>query len=158
VETIWSKSFVQKRERFDGADVAHQLLNCADCLDWLRLPGRSGADWRVLLGDLVLRGSIYPSERQRVPDWPMDELLGRLHTSLCDAMIGDCVRGSLLSRQQYVVDAQAWGLADPRARPEKPMTDHDFSKWTEGMADDRSNQTGRPARPEADAKRPGHHH
>jgi hypothetical protein len=42
-EMIWSKAFVQERERFDGADVAHLLLCCAPRLDWERVLRRFGA-------------------------------------------------------------------------------------------------------------------
>ena len=109
-------------------------------MDWSRLLGRFGADRRVLLGHQVLFGYIYPSERQRVPDWVMDELLRRLQRSVRAAPIRDRLcRGTLLSRQQYVVDVQEWDFADPRARPEYPMTDHDITQWTAGIADDGSN-------------------
>ena len=138
-EMIWSKSFVQERERFDGAVVAHMLLKCADSLDWRRLLRRFGADWRVLLSHLVLFGYIFPSERQRVPDWVMDELVGRLQTSTCVAPIADRLcRGTLLSRQQYLLDVEQWGFIDPRTRPENPMTDDDIATWTAGIADDGS--------------------
>src|SRR6266576_3956673 len=36
-EMIWSKSFVQERERFDGADVMHLIHHFGEGLDWRRL-------------------------------------------------------------------------------------------------------------------------
>jgi hypothetical protein len=36
-EMIWSKGFVQERERYDGADIDHLLRAAADRLDWRRL-------------------------------------------------------------------------------------------------------------------------
>jgi hypothetical protein len=32
-EVIWSKAFVTERERYDGADIMHVLLACAETLD-----------------------------------------------------------------------------------------------------------------------------
>ena len=66
-EMIWSKSFVQERERFDGADVLHLLRAQADALDWPRLLDRFGPHWEVLLSHLVLFGFVFPAERDRVP-------------------------------------------------------------------------------------------
>ena len=77
-ESIWSKSFVMERERYDGADVAHIILAHGERLDWRRLIDRFGAYWRVLLSHLVLFGFIYPSERSRVPAWVLEELMQRL--------------------------------------------------------------------------------
>src|SRR5690242_18956621 len=74
-EMLWSKAFIQERELFDGADVAHLLLACIERLDWRHLLRRFGGHWRVLLAHLVLFGYIYPSERERVPGWVMQELL-----------------------------------------------------------------------------------
>ena len=33
-ESVWSKSFVMERERYDGADVAHIILAYGDRMDW----------------------------------------------------------------------------------------------------------------------------
>src|SRR5712692_6569929 len=76
-EMIWSKAFVQERERFDGADVAHLLREVGPSLDWPRLLMRFGDYWRVLLSHLILFGFIYPDKRQNVPAWVMDELIRR---------------------------------------------------------------------------------
>ena len=48
-ETIWSKSFIIERERYDGADVAHILRAQGPSLDWQRILRRFGDHWRVLL-------------------------------------------------------------------------------------------------------------
>src|SRR5262249_30892737 len=58
-EILWSKAFIMERERFDGADVAHLLLCCAQNLDWDRLLARFGPHWRVLLTHLLLFGYVY---------------------------------------------------------------------------------------------------
>src|SRR5207248_141969 len=77
-EMIWSKSLIQERERFDGADVAHLLHARCEHLDWPRLVDRFGPNWRVLLAHMVLFGFIYPSETNRLPQPILRELIGRL--------------------------------------------------------------------------------
>ena len=46
-EMIWSKAFVQERERFDGADIAHLIRSRGEGLDWERLLRRFGRHWRA---------------------------------------------------------------------------------------------------------------
>jgi hypothetical protein len=140
-EMLWSKAFIQERERFDGADVAHLLLARAPSLDWPRLLRRFGDNWRVLLAHLVLFGYIYPSERDRVPHWVLNELMRRLAGSLSAPAPHERVcRGTLLSRQQYLIDAQCWGYRDVRQLAENPMSEWDIAAWTAGIADDGSKE------------------
>ena len=67
-EMIWQKAFIQERERFDGADVAHLIHAHGRTLDWRRLLDRFGPHDRVLFGHLVLFGYIYPAARTAFPD------------------------------------------------------------------------------------------
>jgi predicted nucleotidyltransferase len=133
-ETIWMKAYIMERERFDGADIAHILVTCAEKLDWQHLVRRFGRDWRVLLSHLVLFGYIYPSEQARIPTTIMDDLIGRLkkdaarpgaHERLC--------RGTLLSRKQYLVDVQKWGFQDARLQKRVQMDSEDISQWTKAI-------------------------
>ena len=136
-EMLWSKALIQERERFDGADVAHLLLAQADKLDWKRLLRRFSGNWRVLFAHLILFGYIYPTERYRVPGWVMHELLRRLTTSLGAPSPTERVcRGTLLSRQQYLIDTEQWGFLDARLRPDNPMSESDIATWTAGIVDD----------------------
>lgn len=134
-EMIWQKAFVMERERYDGADVAHLLHDCAGRLDWHRLLDRFGARWRVLLGHLVLFGFIYPAQRDRIPRGVMDELLGRLRRELDAPPPADphC-HGTLLSREQYLGDIAARGYADARLAPLGTMSEEDVAHWTAGIA------------------------
>ena len=116
-ESLWSKAFVQERDRFDGADIAHIILLAAERLDWRRLIDRFGENWRVLLGHLILVGFIYPSERTRIPSWVMRELLGRLQPELDTPAPERLCYGPYLSRTQYVADLEQLGMLDARARP-----------------------------------------
>jgi hypothetical protein len=48
-------------------------------------------------------------------------------------------RGTLLSRQQYLIDTQCWAYLDPRLRPDNPMSVSDIARWTAGITEDGSN-------------------
>ena len=117
-ETIWSKSFVMERERYDGADVAHLLRAYSERLDWERLLERFGPHWRVLLSHLILFGFIYPFERGRIPPSVMDVLLDRVRSEMHNPpTAGQLCQGTLLSRVQYAIDIDRWGYQDARLPP-----------------------------------------
>ena len=133
-EMIWSKAFVLERERFDGADVLHVVRDCGPA--WtgsgccvgsgrsggcsrppgavrVRLPGRArpGAG----LGDEG-RWRRLQDDRRRSP-----------------AAAGVC-RGTLLSREQYLVDVERLGYMDGRlVSPEVHMSPKDVAGWTEAI-------------------------
>src|SRR5205814_4352669 len=75
---IWSKIFVQDHHRYDGADVAHMILKCHVQIDWRQLLSHMELYWELLLIALLYFRFIYPSERDVIPNWLMDELLERL--------------------------------------------------------------------------------
>jgi hypothetical protein len=78
-ELIWSKVWIQYRERYDGADVAHLILKNSDSIDWERLLSYMEQYWEVLLIHILNFRFIYPTEREKIPRWLLDELLSRLH-------------------------------------------------------------------------------
>jgi hypothetical protein len=135
-EMIWSKAFIMERERFDGADIVHLLLACAEQLDWRRLLQRFDPHWRVLLSHLILFGFVYPAHRNRIPAWLMDELLHRLREEMrvTPARDGVC-HGTLLSREQYLSDLEVQGLQDGRVAPYGNMTPEDTAGWTQAIPD-----------------------
>jgi putative nucleotidyltransferase-like protein len=137
-EMIWTKAMIMERERFDGADVAHLVRHCAGLVNWDRLVKRFGANWRVLLGHLVLFGFIYPGERSLVPSSLMKELMNRLQAEL-DVPTRDSkvCQGTLLSRAQYLVDMDDWGYEDARLAPRGSMTEEQIAEWTAAI--DKSN-------------------
>jgi hypothetical protein len=133
-ETLLSKAFIMERERFDGADVAHLLRARADRLDWRRLLDRFGPYWRVLLSHLVLFGFIYPAERGRVPDWVVQELLGRLQREREQgALPMQVCGGTLLSREQYLPDVREHGYQDGRIIPYGTMSAEEVAHWTQAI-------------------------
>src|SRR5947209_3932979 len=109
-EVIWSKSTVQDRDRFDGADVLHIIRRSGSQLDWRHLLDRMGANWEVLLAHIVMFRFVYPSDRDVIPAWLMQELLGRGgdQVALPNTPVRIC-RGPLLSRTQYELDVEEWG-------------------------------------------------
>src|SRR5215469_9821313 len=132
-EMIWMKAFIMERERFDGADIAHILLCCAAEIDWAHLVQRFGPDWRVLLSHLILFGYIYPGERARIPAAIMKDLIARLRSEARTAGPERLCRGTLLSRQQYLVDVQDWGFRDARLEERVQMNAKDIAAWTDAI-------------------------
>jgi hypothetical protein len=132
-EMIWMKAYIMERERFDGADIAHILRCCAAEIDWPHLVGRFGPDWRVLLSHLILFGYIYPGERAQIPPAIMEDLITRLRSEASNAGPERLCRGTLLSRQQYLVDAQEWGYRDARLEERVQMNKKDIADWTEAI-------------------------
>ncbi len=133
-ETIWSKAFIMERERYDGADIMHLILAHAEQLDWARILVRFAPHWRVLFSHLCLFGFIYPSERNRIPEWVMTVLMDRLAREMRTAPPTEkTCQGTLLSREQYLPDVQRWGLTDVRHTNASSMTPDDVVLWTKAI-------------------------
>lgn len=112
-ELIWSKAFIQLRHRYDGADVVHVLLKQHHDIDWRRLLGYMEVHWEVLLMHLLNFRWIYPTERNHVPRWLMDELIDRIGRQLeLPPPRHRICRGRLFSRVDYAVAVREWGFAD----------------------------------------------
>jgi hypothetical protein len=137
-EMIWSKAFVQERERFDGADIAHLIRGRGEALAWDRLLRRFGAHWRVLFGHLVTFGFIYPAERGKVPASVLNALCDRLKKEIeGPAPQGRVCFGTILSREQYLPDIGMWGYHDARLQPQGPMSPEEVAHWTACISKDR---------------------
>jgi len=142
-EMIWSKAFIMERERYDAADIMHLLLARAENIDWARLVRRFGPHWRVLFSHLLLFGFVYPSERNRIPEWVMTGLMDRLDQELRTAPPADkTCQGTLLSREQYLPDIQRWGLTDARHTNASSMTPDDVVLWTKAIDDKKPKEPG----------------
>lgn len=111
-EIIWSKAYVQERERYDGADIHHLLRAVGEGLDWDFLIERMRSHPEVLLAHLLLFRFAFPSEREKVPARVLDELFA-LSRRAPTSQEEELCRGTLLSNQQYVVDLER-GLRDAR--------------------------------------------
>jgi hypothetical protein len=140
-EMIWSKAYIMERERYDAADVMHLILARAERIDWARLVERFADHWRVLLSHLCLFGFIYPSERDRIPGWVMTGLMGRLdRETRAPPPVEKICQGTLLSREQYLIDVQRWGLADVRHTDASSMTPDDVVSWTQAIDDNKKTE------------------
>ena len=110
---IWSKIFVQDHHRYDGADVAHMILKRHEEVDWRRLLSHMELYWEVLLIALLNFRFIYPSERDAVPKWLMEDLLERLKDQGDVKGPGKKVcRGRIFSPRDYAIDVDQWGYSE----------------------------------------------
>lgn len=132
-EMIWSKGLIMERERYDGADVAHIIHAVGSRLDWDRLIWRYGDYWRVLLAHIILFGFVYPSDRTNVPAAVLERLMQRVReeTDQGDDLRRICY-GTIISRQQYMVDINERGYEDARLSL-STMTREEIEHWTEGI-------------------------
>jgi hypothetical protein len=109
-ELIASKIFVVRRERFDGADVAHLIYATRDMLDWRRVLEIVGDHWEMLLWSLIFYRYIYPRHANEVPRWVWHELLDRFERDLVDPKLDAPFRGSLIDENMFAIDVKEWGL------------------------------------------------
>jgi hypothetical protein len=133
-EMIWQKAFIMERERFDGADVNHLLLEQGDHLDWARLLRRFGPHWKVLFNHLILFSYVYPWAKGRNPGWVLKELFKRWQTEADLPPTSEQVcSGTFLSRSQYLIDIEEWGCRDPRIGANGNMSRDERDVWTEAI-------------------------
>jgi hypothetical protein len=130
---IWSKGLIMERERFDGADVVHIIQAVGERLDWHRLIDRFGEFWRALLAHIVLFGFVYPSDREKIPQWVIDDLTERVRQEWREGNAEKKVcYGTILSRQQYLTDVTDWGYEDARL-VHQTMNEDEIARWTAGI-------------------------
>ena len=115
-ELILSKLFVTRRERFDGADIAHVIYSLGDKIDWQRIMQQAGDHWEVLLWALVLFHYVYPAQSERVPRPVWEELLSRFASVIARPNPKAEFRGSLIDDCMFAIDVREWGLKDLLAK------------------------------------------
>ncbi len=109
-ELIASKLFVTRRERFDGADIAHVIYGTPGDLDWDRVLSLIGEHWEILLWALVLYRYIYPANTNYVPARIWTELIGRFQSELQKPRSDARFRGSLIDENMFAIDINEWQL------------------------------------------------
>jgi hypothetical protein len=109
-ELLASKLFVMRRERFDGADIAHLIYATRGKLNWERVLCLAGDHWEVLLWALVLYRYVYPAYSNYVPSEVWQKLLSRLETALANPDPSAPFRGSLVDDNMFAIDVAEWGL------------------------------------------------
>ncbi len=111
-ELIASKFFVTRRERFDGADIAHVIYGTQRKMDWDRVLSLLGEHWEIVFWALVLYRYIYPAQTHYVPARVWDDLIGRFISAVKTPDPNAPFRGSLIDENQFAIDIKEWGLAD----------------------------------------------
>jgi hypothetical protein len=71
-----------------------------------------------------------------VPAWVLDELWRR--TRAPEPLPRRMCRGTLISREQYLVDIEQWGAHDAREMPHGRMTPQQIRDWTDAIEKDKS--------------------
>lgn len=111
-EMIASKLFVTRRERFDGADIAHLLKACARSLDWDRLRKLTEPHWQMLYWQLILFAYIYPAHTGDVPPSLWRDLAERFDDFVTASQVKDPFRGTLIDPKMFAIDVDEWGERD----------------------------------------------
>ena len=124
-ELIWSKIFVQDRHRYDGADIAHLFLKRSKEIDWQRLLAHMELHWEVLLIAILNFRYVYPSERELIPRWLLEELIRRVQAQDTIPAPGVKVcRGRIFSPRDYHPDVAEWGFSEPFGNLEERYERH----------------------------------
>jgi nucleotidyltransferase DUF2204 len=111
-ELLASKLFVVRRERFDGADIAHIIYATGGHLDWSRIVELAGAHWEMLLWALVLFQYVYPAQAHYVPSMIWTRLVHRFVFKVMNPDPSARFRGSLVDENMFAIDVKEWELDD----------------------------------------------
>jgi len=111
-EMLASKLFVTRRERFDGADIAHIIFASGGRLDWDRILQLAGEHWGLVLWSLMLFQYVYPAHSDYVPKTVWKDLMARLGRELDSPNPAARFRGSLIDDAMFAIDMEEWALHD----------------------------------------------
>jgi hypothetical protein len=135
-ELVASKIFVARRERFDGADIAHVIYGTYGQFNWRREMELVGQHWEMLLWSLVLFRYVYPGQSHYVPRKIWCELLLRFEREIRSPDPEAKFRGSLVDDNMFAIDVNEWELPNLLAeRRAQRVAEADRS---EGMCDVRA--------------------
>jgi hypothetical protein len=118
-ELVASKIFVAKRERFDGADIAHVIYGTYGEFDWKREMKLVGEHWEMLLWSLLLFRYVYPAQTHYVPSEIWCDLWTRFRDEVKNPNPQARFRGSLIDDNMFAIDVEEWelpNLLDERRR------------------------------------------
>lgn len=109
-EMIRSKAYIQNRERYDGADVIHLLLQYGKTMDWHLLQDKMEPNWEVLFAHLINFSFVYPNEIHLIPEWLIAEYSKRLQEKFNKPVEqNDRVTRGLLISWNYRIAVEKWG-------------------------------------------------
>ena len=111
-EMIASKIFICRRERFDGADVAHLIRACGARLDWSWVQKLIEPHWEMLFWSLLFFSYAYPAHTALVPSSVWNGLIYRLQDNLRHPRSDRPFRGTLIDPNMFAIDVAEWGQRD----------------------------------------------
>ncbi len=111
-ELLASKLFVTRRERFDGADIAHVIYGTRGQLEWQRILQLAGENWEMFFWALLLFRYVYPAQTHYVPMDVWCDLLTRFQNVLAHPDPNAPFRGSLIDDKMFAIDLNEWGLGN----------------------------------------------
>lgn len=111
-EMIASKMFVTRRERFDGADIAHLVRARGERLDWDRVLRLTEPHWQMLYWHLVLFAFIYPAHTTLVPAPVWRQFAKSFESDVLHSEQDAPFRGSLVDPRMFAIDVSEWGERD----------------------------------------------
>ena len=109
-DLLASKLFVTRRERFDGADIAHIVYRTKGQLEWERILEIACENWEILLWSLMLFRYVYPAHTDYVPATLWQDLLSRYMHLVQHPNPKAPFRGSLVDENIFAIDMKEWGL------------------------------------------------
>ena len=121
-EVLASKLFVTRRERFDGADIAHIIYALKGDLDWDRILKLAGDDWELVLWNLMLFRYVYPAHIEFIPRTVWRDLLRRVAEQDRAPSKNAKFRGSLVDDAMFAIDVEEWGLENVLSDYQKRTT------------------------------------
>ena len=115
-ELIWHRLFISERHRHDMSDIVHLILCLGDSIDWQRLVERVGANWPLLLSQVLMFAYVYPGHKANIPKWVPERLLQNAQAEFArEEEDVDLTRGPMISRFSFTIDVREWGFSDPRS-------------------------------------------
>lgn len=118
-DLLASKLFVLRRERFDGADIAHIIYRTKGRLDWDRVLQLAGEHWEIVLWALMLFRYVYPAQTDFVPAPLWQDLLSRYMHTVQHPDPSAVFRGSLVDENIFSIDVKDWGLENVQSQYRK---------------------------------------
>ena len=109
-ELLASKIFVTRRERFDGADIAHIIYGTRGRLEWPRILQLVGENWEMLFWALVFFRYAYPAQTHFVPGELWQQMIRRFEDVVSRRDLAARFRGSLIDDKMFAIDVNEWGL------------------------------------------------
>lgn len=109
-DMICSKAFIQQKERFDGADVINLIYKYSGTIDWKFLVNKMEPHWEILFAHLINFIFVYPSEKNSLPKWLLEEYLKRAQKEFFAQVPNRKLTRGLLISSQYEPAVTQWGF------------------------------------------------